>query len=59
MRKAVQVVAQIVSAECPCGGRLYDQRSGSYDLTSDSLVIICDLCERKIETLGRVARLFS
>lgn len=57
-KRAIQVTAQLVTANCPCGGSVIDTRSGSYDLGSDSTEMACDTCESPI-TLGRTARLFA
>lgn len=56
--KAVNVVAQMVTANCPCGGSIVDMRTGSYWFTPDSITLECDTCGKHV-TLGKSARLFS
>ena len=36
MRQAQAVIAEVVTAACPCGEPAIDKRTGSYSLTSDS-----------------------
>ena len=55
--KAVSVVAQTATAECPCGGSVMDMRTGAYMITSDSSDLKCDRCGNVVK-LGKTARLF-
>jgi len=58
-KRAIEVTAQTITAECPCGGSVMDSTNGSYQLTADSIDhLVCDTCEAEIR-IGKTARLFS
>lgn len=58
MPRAINVTAQTITAECPCGGGIFDERNESYQLTSDSVSLRCDTCGRKA-SLPKTARIFA
>lgn len=57
MKRAVNTVAVVVSAGCPCGGLAVDE-SGSYMIGADSKLVICDVCGAVL-TLPKRAAVFS
>lgn len=45
----MKITAQIVHIECECGGSFMDERTSSYDITSDTQFAQCEYCEKRLD----------
>lgn len=56
----MKFTAQTVTGECKCGGYLMDTRTSSYQITSDTTSVVCDLCAKvsHMQAAPKTARLF-
>ena len=57
----MKATAQTIALECKCGGQMYDDRNGSYMITSDTEVVVCDACGKRAtdRQFPKTARLFA
>ena len=56
VKKAVEMKAILFTAQCPCGGSVYDDLTGSYDLERTT-GLRCDNCDEQVEVTKRTARI--
>lgn len=56
----MKAIAHILSVIHDCGGQMFDERTTSYDITSDTAFLVCESCHKRVNAnrLPKRASLF-